>query len=119
MSRHQAVTISRHIPHGKIRRMTVGERWNIREMFRAGKHINDIHRETGWSFGTLKKYQERSMKAHEFKKIRTELGLSVRELQQELGLRSERIIVAIEQGEAEPTRVMELAMWKLAEGIAR
>jgi len=59
------------------------------------------------------------MKADEFKAIRQRLGLSTHELANQLGLASNRNILRIEAGEAQPTRIMELAMWALAEGVAR
>lgn len=45
--------------HGKWPSITPAEQDEIMERFRAGDHINDIHRATGWSFGTLKKIQLR------------------------------------------------------------
>lgn len=59
------------------------------------------------------------MTAAEFKAIRQRLGLSTRQLAEQLGLQSERNILRIEANEAQPTRIMELAMWALAEGLAR
>ena len=59
------------------------------------------------------------MTAAEFKSIRQRLGLSTHQLADRLGLESSRTIQRIEAGETQPTRIMELAMWALAEGAAR
>jgi DNA invertase Pin-like site-specific DNA recombinase len=43
---------------GKSPRMTKEQKAEVRSMFAAGMHINDIHRATGWCFGTLKRFMK-------------------------------------------------------------